>query len=231
MKIEHIRLDRLQPYARNSRTHSPAQVEQIAASIREYSFTNPVLIDADGGIIAGHGRVLAAGVLKLPKVPCIRLAHLSEAQKRAYVIADNKIAEGSGWDRAMLALEIQALIDAGADTATLAFSAAEIDELLGEYTGNPEDGALDANAAASASEDDGEGAGQGEEKKTLPAAQKQAANPSAEKSKAPPLYIPILINLTQSELARWRDIKKANGLTDNAEAFKRLTGIIENEGA
>lgn len=231
MKIEHIRLDRLQPYARNSRTHSPAQVEQIAASIREYGFTNPVLIDAEGGIIAGHGRVLAAGVLKLPKVPCIRLAHLSEAQKRAYVIADNKIAEGSGWDNAMLALEIQALIDAGADTTTLAFSADEIDELLGEYTGNLEDGALDANAAAKASEDGDEGEGWDESKQTQPAAQKQAASPSAEKGKAPPLYIPILINLTQAELVRWRDIKKANGLPDNAEAFKRLTGIIDNEGA
>lgn len=214
MKIENLALAKLQPYANNSRTHSPAQIEQIAASIREYGFTNPVLIDGAGGIIAGHGRVLAAGLLKLAKVPCIRLAHLTEVQRRAYVIADNKIAEGSGWDQAMLSHEIQALVDAGYDTATLAFTDAEIDELLGEYTGNPEDAPLDANAAASASGADGEG-------KTPPAAPKN--KPGA------PMYVPILINLTQAELTRWRDIKKANGLTDNAEAFKRLTGITETE--
>jgi ParB-like chromosome segregation protein Spo0J len=87
MQIETLAVDRLIPYARNSRTHSEAQVAQIAASMREFGFTNPVLVDADGGIIAGHGRVMAARQLGLAEVPCIRLGHLTEAQKRAYIIA------------------------------------------------------------------------------------------------------------------------------------------------
>lgn len=109
MKIEMLALDKLAPYARNSRTHTDEQVMQIAESIAEFGFTNPVLIDADGGIIAGHGRVLAAKLSDIKKVPCIRLAHLSEAQKRAYVIADNKLGLNAGWDEAMLALEFKDL--------------------------------------------------------------------------------------------------------------------------
>jgi hypothetical protein len=109
MKIEQIATTALTPYARNSRTHSADQVRQIAASITEFGFTNPVLIDADGGIIAGHGRVMAANQLGLQQVPCIRLGHLTDAQKRAYVIADNKLAENAGWDAEMLALEMQEL--------------------------------------------------------------------------------------------------------------------------
>ena len=90
--IEHLAIDRLIPYARNSRTHSDEQVAQVVASIKEFGFTNPVLIDGDGGIIAGHGRVMAARLLGLAKVPCIRLGHLSDAQKRAYVIAAEQTA-------------------------------------------------------------------------------------------------------------------------------------------
>ena len=98
MHIETLAVDSLNPYARNSRTHSDAQIAQIAASVREYGFTNPVLIDADGGIIAGHGRVMAARALGMADVPCIRLAHLTDAQKRAYIIADNRLALNAGWD-------------------------------------------------------------------------------------------------------------------------------------
>ena len=105
MKIEHIALETLIPYARNSRTHSDAQVAQIAGSIREFGFTNPVLIDGAGGIIAGHGRVMAARKIGLEQVPCIRLDYLTEAQRRAYVIADNKLAMNAGWDDEMLRLE------------------------------------------------------------------------------------------------------------------------------
>jgi ParB-like chromosome segregation protein Spo0J len=96
----------LVPYARNARTHSDAQVAQIAASIREYGFTNPILIDGQRGIIAGHGRVLAARKLGLDTVPAIELAHLSAAQKRAYILADNKLALNAGWDSELLALEL-----------------------------------------------------------------------------------------------------------------------------
>ena len=98
MKIEQLPTDSLIPYARNTRTHSEAQVTQIAGSIREFGFTNPVLIDGQNGIIAGHGRVLAAQKLKLGTVPCIRLSYLTDTQRRAYIIADNKLALNAGWD-------------------------------------------------------------------------------------------------------------------------------------
>ena len=130
--IETLHINDLVPYARNSRTHSDAQVAQIAASIKEFGFTNPVLIDADGGIIAGHGRVLAARVLKLDSVPCIRLSHLTETQKRAYVIADNKLALNAGWDDELLAIEFAELADAGFDNLLTGFTQDEIDALTPE---------------------------------------------------------------------------------------------------
>ncbi len=121
MQIETLPIDRLIPYARNSRTHSDAQVAQIAASIREFGFTNPVLIDGEGGIIAGHGRVMGARQLGLADVPCIRLGHLTDAQRRAYVIADNNIAINSGWDEDLLAAELSDLLTLGYDTEILGF--------------------------------------------------------------------------------------------------------------
>ena len=129
-QIEHIPIDHLTPYAHNSRTHSPAQIDQVAASIREFGFTNPVLIDGEGGIIAGHGRVMAARQLGMPEVPCIRLAHLTDAQKRAYVIADNKIALNAGWDSELLALELRELGDLDVDLGITGFASAEIDALI-----------------------------------------------------------------------------------------------------
>jgi ParB-like chromosome segregation protein Spo0J len=108
-KVETISTADLIPYARNARMHDDLQVSQIAASIREFGFNNPVLIDADNGIIAGHGRVMAAHKLGLHAVPCIRLGHLSEIQKKAYILADNKIALNSSWNDEMLKLEIEEL--------------------------------------------------------------------------------------------------------------------------
>ena len=131
-KIENVSIDKLVPYARNSRTHSDAQVAQIAASIKEFGFTNPVLIDAGWGIIAGHGRVLAARKLGLSEVPCIRLEHLTEAQKRAYVITDNKLALNAGWDNELLALELGELGDLGFDLELTGFSDDELADLLGD---------------------------------------------------------------------------------------------------
>lgn len=119
--IERIAVEALVPYARNSRTHSDAQVSQLAASLREFGFTNPVLIDEEGVIIAGHGRVMAARQIGLESVPCIRLSHLSESQRRAYVIADNKIALNAGWDEAMLAAELAVLQAEGVDFAMVGF--------------------------------------------------------------------------------------------------------------
>lgn len=131
-KIEILKTDSLIPYARNSRTHSEAQVAQIAGSIREFGFTNPVLIDAENGIIAGHGRIMAAQKLGLAEVPCIRLDHLTETQRKAYVIADNKLALNSGWDDSMLALELAELQDDNFDLSLTGFDESELADLLAE---------------------------------------------------------------------------------------------------
>ena len=122
------------PYARNARTHSEAQVAQIAASIREWGWTNPILIDETGGIIAGHGRVLAARKLKIEEVPCIIASGWSEAQKRAYILADNQLAINAGWDSEMLALELHDIADMGFDMDLIGFG--NLDELLGPLDGD-----------------------------------------------------------------------------------------------
>jgi DNA modification methylase len=123
-------LGELIPYARNPRTHSDAQVAQIAASIKEFGWTNPVLVDGASGIIAGHGRILAARRLGLERVPVIELAHMSEAQKRAYVLADNQLALNAGWDEALLRLELADLRELGFDLGLIGFGAGELERLL-----------------------------------------------------------------------------------------------------
>jgi len=130
--VEHLTVNELIPYARNARTHSDAQVAQIAASIVEFGFCNPVLVDESGGIIAGHGRILAARKLGLADVPCIRLSHLSQNQRRAYVIADNRLALNAGWDEELLALEIAELDERGFDIDLLGFDEAELEGLLAD---------------------------------------------------------------------------------------------------
>lgn len=120
------------PYINNARTHSEGQILQVVSSIKEFGFTNPILIDTDGGIIAGHGRILAAKKLKIKEVPCIILKGLTEAQKKAYIIADNKLALNSGWDEDLLRLEIEGLNDLGFDIELLGFSSDELDDLLKE---------------------------------------------------------------------------------------------------
>jgi DNA modification methylase len=130
IKIEYRAVDALIPYARNSRTHSDAQVAQIAASIKDFGWTNPVLIDGDNGIIAGHGRLLAARKLGQDEVPTIQLAGLSDAQKRAYIIADNKLALNAGWDDELLALELGELQELGFDIELTGFSADELEDLV-----------------------------------------------------------------------------------------------------
>jgi hypothetical protein len=123
-------VDKLIPWARNPRTHSDAQITQIAASIAEFGFNNPILVDSAAGIVAGHGRLLAARKLGLTEVPVIVLDHLSEAQKRAYVIADNKLAENAGWDDEMLRIEIEALQNESFDVSLLGFEDVELARLL-----------------------------------------------------------------------------------------------------
>jgi len=130
MQVEQLELGRLIPYVNNSRTHSEEQVAQVAASIREFGFTNPILIDESDSIIAGHGRLMAAQKLDLDEVPCIRLAHLSDAQKKAYVIADNKLALNAGWDDDLLALELESLKELDFDLALTGFDVDELEALL-----------------------------------------------------------------------------------------------------
>ncbi len=130
--IEHWPLDKLIPYARNPRTHSDAQVAQIAASISEFGFNNPILVDTNAGIIAGHGRLLAARKLQLQQVPVIVLDHLSEAQKRAYILADNKLALNAGWDEDLLGLELSDLRDLDFNLDLTGFDELELSRLLAD---------------------------------------------------------------------------------------------------
>lgn len=129
--VEHWSLQRLIPYAKNARTHDDTQVSQIAGSIAEFGFVNPILVGDDNIIIAGHGRLMAAQQLGLDTVPVIVLHHLTEAQRRALVIADNKIAENAGWNDELLKLELEELGDLGFDLDVIGFSDEELDELLG----------------------------------------------------------------------------------------------------
>ena len=144
LNVQQITLEQLVPYARNARTHSETQVAQIAGSIAEFGFVNPVLVGGDNIIIAGHGRVMAAKKLGLKTVPTIKLDHLTENQRRALVIADNKIAENAGWDEELLRLELQNLADEDFDLDLLGFDDVELDDLLTSLD-DDEAAALDEN--------------------------------------------------------------------------------------
>jgi hypothetical protein len=132
LQVRWRRIDRLEPYGRNARTHSKKQLRQIADSIQRFGWTNPVLVDGDGGIIAGHGRVEAAKLLGLVEVPTISIDDLTEAQKRAYIIADNRLAELASWDSEVLAGELQFLssVDCDIDVQITGFEMAEVDLLI-----------------------------------------------------------------------------------------------------
>ena len=144
-RIELVSINDLQPYPRNARTHSKKQIRQIADSIRRFGFVNPPLVDDNNQIIAGHGRVEAAKLLGLTEVPILRVSHLSEADKRAYILADNRLAEMAGWDREILATELQGLIDLDFEVELTGFETPEIDILLddaaeaGSHPSGPED--------------------------------------------------------------------------------------------
>lgn len=125
-----VTVAKLVPYARNSRTHSPQQIDKIAASIREFGFLNPIIIDGKNGIVAGHGRVLAAQKLGLENLPCIEAAHLTDAQRRAYIIADNRLALDAGWDNDLLKIELQDLDASGFDLTLTGFEIGELTALF-----------------------------------------------------------------------------------------------------
>jgi DNA modification methylase len=130
-RFEKVNIDRLVPYARNARTHSKEQILQLRASLREFGFVNPVIVDKDLNVIAGHGRILAAKEEGIGEVPCVFAEHLTEAQKRAYIIADNRLALNAGWDDEMLSVEIADLQGADFDISLLGFNDAELNKLLG----------------------------------------------------------------------------------------------------
>ena len=131
MQIEQVAVESLIPYARNSRTHSDDQVAQIAASIKEFGWTNPILIDGESGIIAGHGRLLAARKLGMKEVPVIQLSGMTDTQKKAYIIADNKLALNAGWDDELLKLELDDLNIAEFKMELLGFDANELNLAMG----------------------------------------------------------------------------------------------------
>ena len=148
LNIEYVKRDQLIPYINNSRTHDARQVKQIASSIKEFGFTNPLLIDEDGGIIAGHGRLMAADLLGIDEVPTITLVGLTEAQRKAYVIADNQLALNAGWDLDTLKVELDRLTELDFDVDLLGFD----DDFLSSLLDEPVDGLTDEDAVPDAPE-------------------------------------------------------------------------------
>lgn len=140
MKYEQIKTDTLIPYVNNSRKHSESQVAQIAASIREFGFLNPILVDKNNGVIAGHGRLLGAQKLGLAVVPCVRVEHLTESQKKAYIIADNRLAELAEWDNELLNIELGDLKLEGFDLELTGFSDLEMPAFEPDLPSENEDG-------------------------------------------------------------------------------------------
>ena len=130
-RFEKVNIDKLVPYARNARTHSKEQILQLRASLREFGFVNPAIVDKDLNIIVGHGRILAAKEEGIKEIPCVFVEHLTEAQKRAYIIADNRLAMNAGWDAEMLSVEITDLKGTDFDISLLGFDDAELNKLLG----------------------------------------------------------------------------------------------------
>jgi DNA modification methylase len=146
-RFEQVQIDRLVPYARNARTHSKEQILQLRSSLREFGFVNPVIVDKDLGIIAGHGRVAAAKAEGLTEVPCVFAEHLTDAQKRAYILADNRLALSAGWDEELLALEFGELKDLGFDLELTGFDLGEIEKLFAGDNPDVEDDDFDLTAA------------------------------------------------------------------------------------
>jgi len=146
-RFEKVDIDRLVPYARNARTHSKEQILQLRSSLREFGFVNPIIVDKDLNIIAGHGRVLAAKAEGMSEVPCVFAEHLTDTQKRAYILADNRLALNAGWDEELLALEFGELKDVGFDLELTGFGLDEIEKLFAAESGDVQDDDFDLTAA------------------------------------------------------------------------------------
>lgn len=193
IKLEYIDVKKLIPYARNARTHSETQIKQIAASVKEFGFNNPVLIDKDNGIIAGHGRVMAAELLKLDSVPCVRLEHLSDTQKRAYILADNRLSELSGWNDEMLNLEIEdlKLADFDIDLTGFVFDLPKISVNINDFQQDEDK-----------SEDESE------------SNEDEPVNESESKEVDNSIKVPIYCEISKSASKEFKAIKKENGFSD-----------------
>jgi ParB-like chromosome segregation protein Spo0J len=148
IEIEWRGIDSLTPYINNARSHSERQIEQIAASIKEFGFTNPVLVDGGNGIIAGHGRVMAAKKIKMDKIPVIELAYLTDTQKRAYIIADNQLALNAGWDDGLLKAELQDLQAIDFNMDLLGFELEELEDLIIDKNMAPDSSTKEINPDA-----------------------------------------------------------------------------------
>ena len=142
-----VPIEKLVPYANNARTHSPEQINKLRSSLREFGFVNPVIIDRDYGVIAGHGRILAAREEHIKEVPCVFADHLTEAQKKAYIIADNRMAMDAGWDEELLRVEIEALKEMDFDPMLTGFDETELAELFGSDEDEVRDDDYDLTAA------------------------------------------------------------------------------------
>ena len=146
-KVNTVSIDALVPYSKNARTHSKKQIRQIADSIEKFGFTNPVLVDESKNVLAGHGRLAAARLLGWKEVPTLSITHLNETQKRAYIVADNRIAEKAGWDKQILAIELQALVDLDFDVSLTGFDIPEVDLIISEFSPDSQDDEIDADEA------------------------------------------------------------------------------------
>ena len=237
--IEMMPLAALKPWARNARTHSKKQVRQIANSIREFGFTNPVLVDVSGTILAGHGRVAAARLLGMEAVPCVRIEHLSPAQKRAYVLADNKLALNAGWDEEILAEELGALmeIDPGFSVEVTGFSIAEIDALADcaapEEPGDPADDVVPDGAPRRCRPGDIWQLGRhrlicGDALDPEVVAALTAGEQARMVFTDPPYNVPIDGHVGGSGRIRHREFAMASGEMSEAEFTEFLTAIFRN---
>jgi hypothetical protein len=237
--IEDIAPSSLRPWARNARTHSKKQLRQIADSIRTFGFTNPVLVDRENKILAGHGRVEAAKLVGLDTVPCIRFEHMSPAEKRAYVLADNKLALNAGWDEDLLAQELEALQDLDLDFSleVTGFSISEIDNLIDglapEEPDDPDDDIVAENAPARCREGDVWQLGRHRlvcgnsldaEVVTLLMEGEQARMVFSD----PPYNVPIDGHVGNSGKTQHREFAMASGEMSNAEFTAFLTTAFHN---
>lgn len=220
LAIEYLPITALTPYARNSRVHSEDQLQALANAFRTYGFNNPVAIDAEGGIIAGHGRVQAAALAGMDTVPCIRLTHLSEAQRRAYVIADNRLAEMGGWDMATLASEVEDLlmdVDAGLELGDLGIDDSAFQDLSAYLPDiNPPMAPAQRQVTQAGNDDD-----------TQPTADDYADKgigaTTANEGKA--IQYPVILQLGKPVWQRWR--KYSSKLGSDSAAITALLDLAE----